>query len=149
MRKFLFALAVFVAAPATAQQAPAADKPITIESYYLVKWGSGWEFVELYERNEAPLLREMQRQGFITALTFEEPYTHMAGGPRWDFRARITYRDAAAAVEGGGAYDKAFAAARERLLPDKARWEAEQSKRLSLLQDHWDVIVNPVELEGK
>ena len=158
MRHVLLAVAMVMAmaSPATAQPggktpavAGSAPKPITVESYYRIKWGSGSEFFKLYERNEVSLLREMQRQGLILALSFDEPFTHMAGGPRWDFRARITYRDGNHAVEAGGAYDKAFDAARARLLPDKARFDAEQSKRMSLLEDHWDVVTNDVEFDGK
>lgn len=133
------------AIPSAAQAAAQAGaKPITVESYYRVKWGSMDEFLRLYERNELALLEEMKRQGLIVALSFDQPFTHLAAGPRWDFRARITYRDAAGAVETGGYYDKAFAAARAQLIPDKKRWEAEQAKRLGLLDDHWDVVVDPV-----
>jgi hypothetical protein len=152
MRHILIALAMIMAAAAPAPAQPAAQpsaQPVTIESYYRVKWGSAGEFFKLYERNEVSLLREMQRQGLITALSFDEPFTHMAGAPRWDFRARITYRDGNHAVETGGAYDKAFEAARARLLPDKARFEAEQAKRMSLLEDHWDVVMNGIEFERK
>lgn len=131
---------------AFAQAAPAAgaSKPVVVESYYRVRWGSADEFKRLYHRNETALLREMQKQGLVTALSLEEPMTHIAGGPRWDFRARITYRDGIAAVETGGTYDKAFEAARARLRPDKAAFDAEQAKRMSLLEDHWDVVVTPV-----
>jgi hypothetical protein len=141
---------LLASAPAGAQPGPpaspaAVSRPVTVESYYQAKWGSVAEFKRLYEKNEASLLREMQRLGFITELRIEEPFTHSAGEGRWSLRARITYRDAAAAVETGGAYDQAFAAARARLRPDKAAYEAEEDRRFSLLVDHWDVIVTAVE----
>ena len=137
------------AEPIAAEPAQSTAQPITVESYYRIKWGTAGEFFELYERNELPLLKEMLRQGFITALRFDEPFMHMAGGPRWDFRARITYRDGNSAVEAGGSYDKAFDAARARLLPDKSRFDVEQTKRMALLEDHWDVVLNGIEFEGK
>lgn len=144
-RLMLGVLVLTAASALPAQTAPSEDlKPVVVESYYRVKWGSSGEFKRLYDRNEVPLLREMQRLGYVTDLRFEEPFTHMAGGPRWDFRARITYRDGAAAVEAGGSYDKAFEAARARLRPDKAEFDAEQSRRMSLLEDHWDVVVAPI-----
>ncbi len=93
------------ATPAVLAQAQAPQQ-IRIESYYRVKWGGGAEFKKLYEKNEAALLREMQRLGFITELRIDEPFTHLAGGPRWDLRASITYRDAASAVEAGRIYDQ-------------------------------------------
>ncbi len=141
------------AGPAVAQQASArpvvtqarTPQQIRVESYYRVKWGGGAEFKKLYEKNEAALLREMQRLGFIAELRIDEPFTHMAGGPRWDLRASITYRDAASAVEVGRTYDQTWETARARPLPDKAVYDAEEIRRFSLLEDHWDVIVTPVE----
>ena len=40
----------------------------------------------------------MQKRGFINSMKIDEPFTHMAGGPRWDLRVTITYRDGIAAV---------------------------------------------------
>lgn len=99
---------------------------------------------QLYERNHAPLLRELQRSGFITAMRMDQPFTHMAGDQRWDLRVTITYRDAEAAVLIGGDFDNAYEAARARLFPDKAKLDAEETRRFSLLEEHWDVVVNPV-----
>jgi hypothetical protein len=87
----------------------------------------------------------MQKQGFITRMEVEEPFTHIAGGPRWDLRVTIAFPDAASAIVVGGAFDKAFAATQARLYPDKAAFEAEEARRFSLLEDHWDMIVTPVE----
>jgi hypothetical protein len=64
--------------PATAQApepGPMAQ-PVTAEYYYRIRWGSAAEFKRLYQRNHAPLLREMQRQGFIRRIEVEEPFTH-------------------------------------------------------------------------
>ena len=47
------------------------------------------EFKRLYEKNHAPLLREMQKAGFIRSMRVDEPFTHLAGGPRWDLRVTI------------------------------------------------------------
>ena len=153
--KALIALAtLLLSAPLAAQpmatgatQAASASRPIVVESYYRVKWGSEAEFKELYNRNEAPLLLEMQRKGFITKLSFEEPFTHFPGDARWTLRATITYRDASAAVEVDGSYDLAFEEARKHLRPDKKTFDAEQARRFALLEDHWDVIVTPVDVK--
>jgi len=75
-----------------------AQVPVTIESYYRIKWGSADEFKQLYARNHAPLLEEMKKLGFIRSFRVDQPVTHLAGGPRWDLRVVIVYRDAAAAV---------------------------------------------------
>ncbi len=116
---------------------------MTAENYFRNKWGSHDEFKRLYERNHAPIMREMQKQGFVLRMEVEEPYTHLAGGPRWDLRVTMTYRDAATALFGGG-FEKAFAEAAARLYPDKAKFDAEEARRFSLLEDHWDIIVMPV-----
>ena len=144
---FTYALAAFAqvssaqvtSSPAQVQTA----QPVTVESYYRAKWGSADEFKELYKKNEAAMLIEMKRRGFIKDLRFDEPFTHVPGEPRWDLRATVTYRDAAAAVEVGGSWDEEWAAARKRLRPDKKTYDTEEARRFSLLEDHWDIIVTP------
>jgi hypothetical protein len=141
--KSLFAICLALAtltSEAAAQRLSAAE-PITTEHYYRIKWGSAGEFKRLYKLNHEPILAELQKQGFITAIRTEEPFTHMAGNQRWDLRVTITYRDPSAAVVVGGAFDKASDAVKARLYPDKKKFEAEEAKRFSLLEEHWDVIV--------
>ena len=134
--------AFFSISPAFAQTP---SKPVTIESYYRIKWGSAEEFKDLYRRNHQPILQELQKQGLITGMRVDAPFTHMSGGPRWDLRVTITYRDAPSAVEVGGPYDKAADAVTARLYPDKKRLETDEARRFSLLEDHWDVIVTPAD----
>ena len=141
MRTISAIAALAMGASAAAQ--PAASEQITVESYYRIKWGSAGEFRELYDRNHQPILKELQKQGFITALRIDEPFTHMAGAPRWDLRVTITYRDPTSAVLAGGPFDKASEAATKRLYPDQAKLKAEEARRFSLLEEHWDVIVVP------
>ena len=129
---------------ATPQPATTSE-PITTEHYYRIKWGSAGEFKRLYKLNHQPILAEMQRLGFIIAMRTDEPFTHMAGNQRWDLRVTITYRDPSAAVVVGGAFDKASDAVTARLYPDKKKLEAEEAKRFSLLEEHWDVIVTPAD----
>ena len=139
--RFLFAVAAMaVGWSVAAQPAPPAE-PVTIESYYRIKWGSAGEFKELYKRNHEPILEELKRQGFILAMRQDEPFTHMAGNQRWDLRVTITYRDPPSAVVVGGAFDKATEAITARLYPDRARLKSEEARRFGLLEEHWDVIV--------
>jgi hypothetical protein len=137
MKLILSLLLLASAAPAVAAE------QVTIEHYYRIKWGSSWEFKKLYKANHQPILDEMKRQGFITAMKVEEPFTHMAGNQRWDLRVTITYRDAPSAVLTGGAYDKAVGEITKRLYPDQAKLDVEETRRFSLLEEHWDVIVTP------
>lgn len=125
------------AAPAV--EAAAATKPVTIEYYYRIKWGQHAAFRALYDRNHAPVLKEMQRLGWFRAIRMDEPLTHMAGGARWDFRVTLVYRDAEAAV--GDGYGKAAEAVMTRLYPDAAKHIREESERMGMLEEHWDVVV--------
>jgi hypothetical protein len=152
MRLILIAAAALVALPAAggAQStgpsvaAPArATGAVTVEHYYRIRWGSFAEFMELYRLNHAPILEEMRRQGFISAIRIDQPFTHMAGDQRWDLRVTIVYRDADAAVVVGGDFDQASAAATARLYPDRAAHRTLEARRFALLEEHWDVIVTP------
>ena len=146
MRRLLtFAAACAALTSATAAQPVATAEPVTTEHYYRIKWGSAAEFKRLYKLNHQPILAEMQKQGFITAIRTEEPFNHMAGNQRWDLRVTITFRDPSTAVVVGGAFDKASQAVAARLYPDKAKFDAEEARRFSLLEEHWDVIVTPSE----
>jgi hypothetical protein len=138
---WLAALLLGLAAAPTAAQ-PSAE-PVTIEHYYKIRWGWAGEFKRLYKLNHQPLLDAMKQQGFVNKIETEEPFTHMAGNQRWDLRVRIIYRDAPSAVVIGGAWDKAFEAAKARLYPDQKKLDADESRRFSLLEEHWDVIVTP------
>jgi hypothetical protein len=140
------ALLTLTAGPTMAETQPVAtvrpkDVPTKFEYYYRVKWGSLKEFVALYDRNHKPLLEEMQKAGFVVEMKTEYPFTHLAGGPRWDVRVTITYRDAAAAIN-DPAWEEAWADAKQRLYPDSSRLEAEEARRFLLVEDHWDVIVS-------
>lgn len=129
-------------APAPPVAAAPVTTPVKAEYYYRVKWGSLGEFKELYERNHAPLLREMQKDGRILSIAMEEPFTHLAGGVRWDLRVTITYPNAEDALA-GAAMMKSWEQAMGRLYKNRDRFSKEEAKRFSLLEDHWDVIVYP------
>jgi hypothetical protein len=150
--KILIALALAFSVPASlAAKAPtetsvkaARPGPITVEYYYRIKWGSKEEFLTLYRLNHEPLLHDMQKQGWITEITTVEPALHMAGDQRWDLRVTLTYRDGESAVGDGSGYDSAAEAATRRRYPDKATHDAAEARRMSLLEEHWDVLLKPV-----
>lgn len=121
--------------------ARAKDVPTKVEYYYRVKWGSLKNFITLYEKNHKPLLEEMRKEGFISEMRTEYPFTHLAGGPRWDMRVTITYRDAAAALN-DPAWEEKWEAAKKRIYKDLGQLDAEEAARFSLLEDHWDVVVS-------
>lgn len=148
--KAILAAALLALAPAAqtaaqtaAQPHASAQAPVTVEYYYRIKWGAAVDFKRLYEKNHAPLLREMQKSGFIRSMRVDEPFTHLAGGPRWDLRVTIVFRDATAAIS-DPEWDRQWGVARARLYPDQAAFDAEEDRRFGMLEEHWDVIVNEV-----
>ena len=148
MRAVLLLLSM-LASPLAAQPAPAtsppaaAPTPVTVESYYRIRWGSFWDFMEIYNRHHAPILAEMRRRGFIREIRVETPSTHMAGDQRWDLRVTIVYRDAAGAAGADPAYDQAVREISARLFTDRAAHLAAETRRFAMLEEHWDVIVAP------
>ena len=140
----LICAAAALAAPASAQAAPAAEH-VTVEHYYRIRWGSAGELKRLYAANHKPILDELRRQGRIVAIRTDEPFTHMAGDQRWDMRVTITYPDASSAVVVGGSFDKTSEAITALLYPNKAKFDTEEARRFSLLEEHWDVVVVPAQ----
>jgi hypothetical protein len=128
--------------PVSARTTPIST-PVTVEYYYRIRWGGMKEFRALYAKNHQPILDALKAQGFITDIKSTSPYNHMAGEERWDWRVTITYRSAEDAVGEGTGYTAATEAIGKRLFPDKAKFDAEEGRRFSLVDEHWDVIVTP------
>lgn len=111
------------------------DAPVTIAYYYRTRWGAHDEFVELFDRNHWPILREQLASGRFLAVQAMTPRFHGEGRADWDFLVTITYRDWAA-VE---AHSDAEIAA--RLFPEQDAYRAAERRRFELLQAHWDVVL--------
>jgi hypothetical protein len=136
-------LALGVQAEVQSEQISAVPTPVTVEYYYRIKWGGAGEFLRLYRKNHAPLLEEMKKRGFIRGIRVDEPFTHLAGGPRWDLRVTIVFRDASAAMP-DPEWDKQWASAMAQLYSDRDLFEAEEKVRFGLLEEHWDVVISEV-----
>jgi hypothetical protein len=107
--------------------------PVTIAYFYRVRWGTIDEFIELFERNHWPILREQLAAGRFIDVRAATPRFHGDGRADWNFMVTITYRDWAA-VE---AHSEGEIAA--RLFPDQAIYTMEERRRFELLEAHWDV----------
>jgi len=116
--------------------------PLTIAYYYRTRWGAHDEFVELFDRNHWPILREQLAGGRFLGVTASKPRFHGDGRADWDFLVTITYRDWAAVEE------HSDAVIARRLYPDRATFETEERHRFSLLEAHWDVVLEDHELPG-
>lgn len=110
-----------------------AGRPVQVAYYYRVQWGHHDEFLELFERNHWPILREQLAAGRLLEVRLFTPRFHGDGRADWNVLVTITYRDWAALEEHS---DRAIA---EQLYPDQARFAAEERRRFELVEAHWDV----------
>ena len=113
---------------------------VTIAYYYHVRWGHHDEFLSLFRRNHYPILADQLESGRFLEVRCQRPRFHGDGAAGWNFVVTITYR-AWAAVE---AHSEADIAA--RLFPDQDRYRAEERRRFELLEAHWDVPLEEVDL---
>ena len=109
--------------------------------FYRTKWGAHDEFVGLFRKNHWPILREELATGRYLDVQMATPRFHGDGRADWDVLVSITYRDWAAIQE----HSEADIA--RRLYPDQEAFKAEEQRRFSLLEAHWDVVLEPRPLE--
>ena len=149
----LLALAVMLGASgagvmARRAQAPAAQAASRTERtawyFYRVKWGHQDEFVDLFQKNHYPVLKEQIRTGRITAVRTYQPTYHGDGRADWTLAVAITYRDTAA-MTGPSGEDEIV----RRLYPDQATFAREERRRFEILDAHWDVPLNELDLDAR
>ena len=131
--------------PTIRAQAPAAQAASraerTVWYFYKVKWGFQDEFVSLFEKNHLPVLREEIKAGRMTGVRTFVPTYHGDGRADWTFAVAITFKDAASMNAPSGEAEIV-----KRLYPDKARFDKEEQRRFEILEAHWDVPLNELEL---
>ena len=131
-----------------AAQAPAAQATSRTEKtvwyFYRVKWGFQDEFVSLFQRNHLPVLKEEMKTGRIKDVRTFVPTYHGDGRADWTFAVVIVYRDTAAMM--GPSNDAEIV---KRLYPDAAKFAREEQRRFEILDAHWDVPLNELDLEPK
>jgi hypothetical protein len=124
---------------APARQAANAAK--TVWYFYRVKWGFQEEFQTLFARNHLPVLREQIKTGRIVSVRTFVPSYHGDGRADWTFAVQIVFKDAAALDGPSGEED-----IQKRLYPDRATFLKEEQRRFEILDAHWDVPLNELEL---
>ena len=117
-----------------------AEQPVTVQYFYKVRWGFIDEWLELFRRNHWPLLREQMREGRMLDVRLYQPRFHGDGRTDWNVLVTITYRDWTAMA----AHSEADLL--DRLFPDRARHKAEEQHRFELLEAHWDVTLEELDL---
>jgi hypothetical protein len=154
VRTFVLAVATLGLAPAgeagsaAPAQAPAAQSTArterTVWYFYKVRWGHQDEFVDLFTRNHYPVLMAQKEAGRITSVRTFVPTYHGDGRADWTFAVVITYRDAAALTSPSA--DDAIV---KRLYPDQATFKKEEQRRFEILDAHWDVPLNELDLDQR
>lgn len=116
------------------------NAPVEILYFYRTRWGAHDEFLELFRRNHWPILREQLAAGRYTSVELRTPRFHGMGEAGWDVMVSITYRDWAAVQEHS---DPSLVT---RLYPDQTTFTAEERHRFELLEAHWDVVLEELDL---
>src|SRR6476619_8546174 len=107
-------------AQAPAQQA--AGEPKTVWYFYTVKWGAQDEFLDLFQRNHYPILKEMEKAGLYLSVKTYVPENHGDGRSDWTFAVELVEpakRPAAPTEEEIVA----------KLYPDRAKLQKEEQRR--------------------
>lgn len=130
-------------------QAPARQADVraerTVWYFYTVKWGFQDEFLDLFQKNHYPVLREqMKANGRIVSVRTFVPTYHGDGRADWTFAVAITYRDTAA-MTGPSGEDEIV----KRLYADQATFRREESRRFEILEGHWDVPLNEIDMTSR
>ncbi|MBI1872493.1 MAG: hypothetical protein HYS05_01230 [Acidobacteria bacterium] len=127
-----------------ARQAPATQNTASAERtvwyFYRVKWGYQDEFVDLFRRNHYPVLKAQMPARVTSVRTFVPTY-HGDGRSDWTFAVAITYRDTAAMT--GPSNDAEIV---KKLYPDQAKFRKEEQRRFEILDAHWDVPLNELDM---
>jgi hypothetical protein len=136
------------AATPVAAQAPAAQSASraerTVWYFYRVKWGFQDEFVELFQKNHYPVLKEEIKAGRMTSVRTFVPTYHGDGRADWTFAVVITFKDTAAMNAPSNEAEIV-----KRLFPDQATFKKEEQRRFEILDAHWDVPLNELDLDAR
>ena len=125
MRRSLWVLTVMVLlfGAAARAQAPAqqgAGEPKTVWFFYTVKWGFQDEFLDLFQRNHYPILKEMEKAGVYLSVKTFVPENHGDGRADWTFAVELVE---AAKRPAAPTEDEIIT----KLFPDRAKLQKESS----------------------
>jgi hypothetical protein len=133
---------------AAALQAPAGQSSAiaerTVWYFYKVRWGFQEEFVALFKKNHLPVLRAQQEAGRMAAVRAFAPTNHGDGRADWTFAVAITF-PTEAAMHSPSNEDAIV----KRLYPDQATFKKEEQRRFEILDAHWDVPLNELDLQPR
>jgi hypothetical protein len=146
VRRLTLAMAVMALLSAGARaQAPAkqaAEEPKTVWYFYTVKWGFQDEFLDLFQRNHYPILKEMEKAGLYVSVKTYVPENHGDGRADWTFAVELV----SPAKRPASPTEEEIIA---KLYPDRAKLQKEEQRRFELLEAHWDVPLNRIDLSTR
>jgi hypothetical protein len=139
---FVLLLSLGVSGHAQAPAAQSGSNPQkTVWYFYRVKWGFQDEFQSLFARNHLPVLREQIKTGRIVSVKTFVPSYHGDGRADWTFAVQIVFKDVAAMTGPSGE-----AEIQRRLYADHEKFLKEEQRRFEILDAHWDVPLNELDL---
>jgi len=133
------------AAQAEREKSPRSQQRFVVEYYYKAKWGHADEFIELFRKNHFPVLRRQVETGRLLEVTAVKPRYHATEEGRWDYRVTIVYKDVEAAFAPAAEEE----AIKRELYPDQETFRREEQRRFQILEAHWDVPIEEVELDRR
>ncbi len=119
------------------------ERPFVVEYYYKAKWGHADEFIRLFKKNHYPVLKKQVDSGRMLRVSAVKPRYHATEDGRWDYRVTIVFKNVEAAFAPGSEEE----AIKKEFFPDQETFRAEEERRFEILQAHWDVPIDDVELE--
>jgi len=147
MRRRLMAIAgacllgsLAAGAQAPAKQAGGESK--TTWYFYTVKWGYQDEFLDLFQRNHYPYLKAKEKAGMFSSVRTYVPEFHGDGRGDWTFAVELVVPPNAPATPTD---DEIIG----RLYPDRAKFGREEQRRFEILEAHWDVPLNRIDLDAR
>ena len=120
------------------------EHPFVVEYYYKTKWGHAEEFIALFKKNHYPLLKKEIEMGRILKVYATAPRYHTTEDGRWDYRTTIVFKNAEVAHDN---FDSAPLL--KQLFPDQDTYKREEQHRFEILDAHWDIPVNDLDLNVK
>jgi hypothetical protein len=127
---------VFAQAPAP-QSASATGS--TTWYFYRVKWGYQDEFLDLFQRNHYPVLKAQLGTRLLAVRTYVPRY-HGDGRADWTFAVAITAKEPS---EQTGPTEAEIS---RKLYPNQETFRKEEKRRFELLDAHWDVPLNEIDM---
>src|SRR4029450_9792205 len=112
--------------------------------FYRGQWGYPDESLGLFRKNHYPVLQAQVTSGRMTSVRTFVPTYHGDGRADWTFAVAITFKDAAAMMGPSGEEEIV-----RRLYPDQAKFKKEEQRRFEIVEAHWDVPLNELDLSAR